>query len=148
MSRRGLALAFLLTLAWSSPLYARSAEAGHGPDWGMLLLQIFNTAVLVFLLLRFALPALRNFLFERSRGIRRDIEAAEGRLRDAESEIDQLRNRLEHFEQEAAEINERSAAMQASTCSMARGKIPRPASRSASDARVIPETGRASLSPR
>lgn len=90
------------------PLLAAAAEDGHGhgPDWGVLAIHVLNAGVLVFLIYRFARAPILDFLVQRSRRIRREIESAEERLRVAEAEIVALRERLAHFDREAQHMLE------------------------------------------
>ena len=107
MSHRVVVLGCLL-LWLASPAFA-AAGAEHGTNWPLLGLQVLNTAVLVLILLRFTRQPIRDFLIQRSHGIRREIDAAEARLSDAEAEIEQLRRRLVRFGDEKEEIVARSA---------------------------------------
>ncbi len=107
MSHRVVVLGCLL-LWLASPAVA-AAAAEHGTNWPLLGLQVLNTAVLVLILLRFTRQPIRDFLIQRSHGIRREIDAAEARLSDAEAEIQQLRRRLARFGDEKEEIVARSA---------------------------------------
>ncbi|MCZ6569110.1 MAG: ATP synthase F0 subunit B [Deltaproteobacteria bacterium] len=106
MSQRSVVLGSLLLLL-ASPVWAATA-AEHGTNWPLLGLQVLNTAVLVLILLRFTRRPIRDFLLQRSHRIRRQIDAAETRLREAETEIEQLRRRLVRFEEEKQEIIARS----------------------------------------
>ena len=106
MSQRVVVLGSLLLLL-ASPVWAATA-AEHGTNWPLLGLQVLNTAVLVLILLRFTRRPIRDFLLQRSHRIRRQIDAAETRLREAETEIEQLRRRLVRFEEEKQEIIARS----------------------------------------
>ncbi len=94
----------------ASEVWAAGGSAEHGSNLGLLFLQVLNTAVLAFILVRYAGPPLRSFLVQRSQGIRRRIEASEARLRQARAELEELRRRLERFEREAQEIVSESAA--------------------------------------
>jgi F-type H+-transporting ATPase subunit b len=93
----------LLLLVALFPQPALASEGG-GPSWKMLGLHVLNFSFLLFLLYRYARPAVLEFLRERSRGIRQDIESAEDRLRAAEAEIAQLRTRLSDLDAESAHI--------------------------------------------
>ncbi len=106
---RGVVVLGSLLLLLASPVFAATAlEAEHGTNWPLLGLQVLTTAVLVLILLRFTRRPIRDFLLQRSHRIRRQIEAAESRLGEAETEIEQLRQRLAHFEDEKQEIIARS----------------------------------------
>ena len=103
--RAALTAAVLLgALALASPAFAAADAEGHGPDWFLLGLQILNTAILVFILVRFARRPLRDFLVQRSRGIRQDIERGEEQLREASEQLESLRQRLDAFDRESAEL--------------------------------------------
>jgi F-type H+-transporting ATPase subunit b len=90
-----------LLLAWTGPAHA---AGDGGPSWSLLILQVFNTALLLGIIIRYGGPPIRSWLRERSRGIRAEIEAAEERVRSAETEISQLRERLAGMEAETARI--------------------------------------------
>ena len=103
-------LAILCCLLFGAgPALASGGAAEGGPHWNLLGFQILNTVVLLLILLRFTRRPIRDFLIQRSNSIRRGIEEAEGRVRDAEAEIEQLRRRLSHFSEEAGQIIARSA---------------------------------------
>jgi F-type H+-transporting ATPase subunit b len=70
----------------------------------MLIAAVFNLVVLVVVLVRFAGSPIRDFLIQRSRGVARAIEEAEGRLRAAEAEVERWKQRLTRVDQEGAEI--------------------------------------------
>lgn len=108
MSCAVLGIAWVLLLVASPALAAGGGEAEGGRGWLVLGLQTLNTAVLVLVLIRLARRPVKSFLLQRSHTIRRDIEAAETRLREAEAEIEGLRQRLARFEDEAGEIIARS----------------------------------------
>jgi F-type H+-transporting ATPase subunit b len=108
MSRRVAVLGSLLLLLASPVFAATAAAAEHATNWPLLGLQVLNTVVLVLILLRFTRRPIRDFLLQRSHRIRRQIDAAESRLREADAEIEQLRRRLARFEDEKQEIIARS----------------------------------------
>ena len=101
-------LAAALLVAPAALASADSAE--HGPDFGLLALQILNTVVLAVILIRFAGRPIRDFLIQRSRGIRTEIATAETRLKEAQAQVDELQRRLERFESEAEGIVAEAAA--------------------------------------
>jgi len=106
MSQRVVVLGSLLL---ASPVFAATAaQADHGTNWPLLGLQVLNTLVLVLILVRFTRRPIRDFLIQRSHRIRREIDTAESRLREAEAEIEQLRRRMARFEDEKQEIIARS----------------------------------------
>ncbi len=91
------------------PAVGRAAsEAGHGPDWTMLALQVLNVGILGFLLYRYAGPFITRALRERSESLRSEIEAARSRLDDVEAENRALRDRLERLDAESGELVERA----------------------------------------
>ncbi|MFQ5514354.1 MAG: ATP synthase F0 subunit B [Myxococcota bacterium] len=101
----------LITLAVALQAVAsEAAHAEHGPNLRMLLLQILNTLVLALILIRFAGRPIRDFLIQRSRGIRREIETSEARLSEARRALEELQARLERFEAEAQGIVAEMAA--------------------------------------
>lgn len=106
MSNAGIATALLgLLLISAAPAWAASEEGG-GVSWRMLALHVLNFGVLLWLLWRYARLPIVDFVAQRSKRIRREIEAADERLRAAEREIEELRARLAHFDREAEELVE------------------------------------------
>jgi F-type H+-transporting ATPase subunit b len=83
-------------------LAAGGGTEHHGPNWWMLGLQVLNTLVLGFILVRYGGPALRDFFRQRADGIRTTIEGAQEQLQASEAEMSELRQRLDGFEAEAA----------------------------------------------
>lgn len=86
-----------------------ASETAHGPNFWMLGVQVLNAAILLFILIRFAGPALRDYFQARSVQIRESIEGAQEQLREAEAEIAELRTRLEAFEGESGRLVEGAA---------------------------------------
>jgi F-type H+-transporting ATPase subunit b len=106
----GLALlagARLALAASGEPADHGHAESGSG--LGILLFQVLNLAILGFILYRFAGPALRDYLAQRSRAIREQIEGAQRSLAAAQTELEELRRRLARADDEAREIAEQAA---------------------------------------
>ena len=98
---------FSLLVSLLAPATVFAAEghgAEHGPAWGVLIAAIFNAVVLVAILVRVTGRPLRNFLIQRSRAVARAIEEANQRLREAEREVEQWKERLSNVAAEAAEI--------------------------------------------
>jgi F-type H+-transporting ATPase subunit b len=91
-------------LAPATVLAAAGEAAAHGPAWGVLVAAVFNTIVLVVILVRATGRPLRSFLVQRSRAVARAIDEANARLRQAESEVEQWRARLSNVDEEGAEI--------------------------------------------
>jgi F-type H+-transporting ATPase subunit b len=83
--------------------------AAHAPGLWLLGVQVLNVAILLFILVRFAGPALRDYFQGRSQQIRESIEGAQAQLREAEAEIAELRGRLEAFEAESGRLVEAAA---------------------------------------
>ncbi|MEE9279999.1 MAG: ATP synthase F0 subunit B [Myxococcota bacterium] len=99
----GLAILLLAPEAWSAE------EVEHGPSYFHLALQVFNVAVLGYVLYRFAGKPISEALRDRSDGIRAQIAASETRLREAEAELAELRRRLAAFDEECAALVNRVA---------------------------------------
>jgi F-type H+-transporting ATPase subunit b len=105
-----IAFAFpVLLLAAFDANAASEAASGHGPDPWLLGVQVLNAAVLLFILIRYAGPALRDYFQSRSLQIRESIEGAQEQLREAEAEIAALRSRLQAFEGESGRLVEDAA---------------------------------------
>lgn len=105
--RLALATALLL-LAFDAQ--AASEGGAHGPNLTLLAFQILNIGILIFVLVRYAGPALRDFFQARSVQIRESIEGAQEKLQAAEAEIAELQARLEAFEGESGRLVEDAAA--------------------------------------
>lgn len=97
------AAALLVLLPGLAGAEAAHGEA-HGHDWTLLALQALNTGILVFVLVRYARRPLNDFLVQRSRGIRQEIERGELRLNEARSQLDSLRARLARLDEESAAL--------------------------------------------
>jgi F0F1-type ATP synthase membrane subunit b/b' len=104
-----LAVAAILLLLVAFDARAASGEAAHGPNFWMLAVQAFNAGILLFVLIRYAGPALRDFFQTRSLQIRESIEGAQAQLEEAEAEIAELRARLAEFEGESGRLVESAA---------------------------------------
>ena len=102
--RFALILAVLCATGWvAEPAFASEAAAEHGhagPDWAYFVYHSIGLAVLLGILTYFTREPLRNFLLDRSDGIRRQIEAAEAALASARAEAAELRARLARAAQE------------------------------------------------
>jgi F-type H+-transporting ATPase subunit b len=134
----------LLALA---PLARAAEEEAHGPDWATLGIALLNFAALLFVLHRFALPTIQSFFFQRSEGIRKQLDQAQSRLRSAEAELAALRQRqgsIDHEAQrlvaelrsEASAERERSLARVAATTERIREDASRVAEREIARARA------------
>ncbi len=103
-------LALLLAaLLVAFDVQAASEGGAHGPNFTLLAFQILNAGILLFVLIRYAGPALRDFFHSRSVLIRDSIEGAQEQLRAAEAEIAELRARLQAFEGESGQLVEGAA---------------------------------------
>jgi len=100
-------------------LAAGGGAEHHGPNWWMLGLQLLNTLVLGFIVVRYAGPALRDYFRQRAEGIRSAIEGAQEQLQASEAEMSELRERLDGFEAEAAGL----LANAASTAEAESGRV-------------------------
>ncbi len=102
---RWLGYAFGLGLVLLAPELWAAEEGTHSsPGWFYVAVQTLNVVVLGYLLYRFAASPISNALSERSQGIRRQIEDSESRLREAETELAELRERLAGIEAESADL--------------------------------------------
>ncbi len=101
--RTGVALCALalLVLAPEANASGGGESEAHGPNWNLLFFQVLNATILAIVLVKFAGPALRSYLQQRSSDIRQAIEGAQEKLREAEAEVAELRGRLDSFEGEA-----------------------------------------------
>lgn len=101
--RRLAVLALVLACVAASPALASEAageHASHGPDWGYFVYHSIGLAVLLGVLIYFTREPMKNFLSDRSDGIRRQIETAERALAVARAEADELRSRLARIAEE------------------------------------------------
>jgi F-type H+-transporting ATPase subunit b len=122
--RRALLLALLLALLAAVPALASEAAAEHvdaGLDWAYFFFHSLGLAVLIGVLVYYTREPLKNFLLDRSDGIRRQIEGAEAALAAARAEVTELHARLarasdesDAFVQAAADqaVAERGLAME------------------------------------
>jgi F-type H+-transporting ATPase subunit b len=91
---------------------AGAADGGaheDGPSWALLGFHALNIGILGAILYRFAGPALRDLFAQRRTDIASQIEAAQARLSEAETELANLRQRIDGFNVEAADLIERVA---------------------------------------
>ncbi|MCP4007164.1 MAG: ATP synthase F0 subunit B [bacterium] len=104
MKRFGILLPSVIALLLISTSALAAGDAAgaehHGHNWEALGLQVFNIALIGFILFRFVREPLSDFLKQRSSGIREQIEASERSLAEAEQEIAALRQQLGSFEAE------------------------------------------------
>ncbi|MCE2390290.1 MAG: ATP synthase F0 subunit B [Proteobacteria bacterium] len=97
----------LFGLLWAGT--ALAAEEGGGGGLELLAFQALNLAILVFVITRFAGPAVRDYLRTRSRDIRERIDASQRALEQAQAEIAELRARLARSDEESRELVEQTA---------------------------------------
>jgi len=99
--------AFALALCAAS---AFAAEAEHGgghassEGWLLLVRHALNLGILAFLLMRFALPALRDFMRERAGNLREQMDSARRDLELAQRELRHLRAELDRADEEESEL--------------------------------------------
>lgn len=107
MSCRIAVAALLLALAAASAFAAGDEHAaGHASSEGLWILvrHALNLAILAFLLVRFALPALRDFMRQRSENLREQIGSAQRALEAAQRELTELRAQMQRADDEAREL--------------------------------------------
>jgi F-type H+-transporting ATPase subunit b len=110
MARRALpavsfALLLMLAAGVASAAGGEHGEAGaHGPSWGLLALQILNTAVLVGVLVSVGRRPIGEFFAARQHAIRASIEGAKQELEAAERRLAELRARLSGIGDERARM--------------------------------------------
>ncbi len=83
---------------------AGAAEAAPPVDWLKVLLSFVNFGVLVFILIRFGGPIVRDMLRKRHDTIKNDLEAAAALRGAAESRLREYEQRLANIEHEIAEL--------------------------------------------
>ena len=106
--KRWLVCAALLFTAGAWSAFAAGGEhaAGHaeGEGFWVLARHALNLGILVFLLVRFALPALRDFMRQRSENLREQIGSARSALEAARRELAELRSQLQRAGDEARDL--------------------------------------------
>ena len=113
--RLTLLLALLVAAFAVEPAFGSEAAAAHGhegPDWAYFAYHSLGLAALLGVIVYYAREPLKNFLLDRSAGIRRQIEAAEAALATARAEAAELRARLARAGEDS-EAFIRAAAAQA-----------------------------------
>jgi F-type H+-transporting ATPase subunit b len=101
------ACAFALTLHAASAFAAEAehgAAHGSGEGWWLLARHALNLAILAFVLVRFALPALREFMRQRAEQLREQIDSARRDLELAQRELRQLRAELSRADEEERDL--------------------------------------------
>jgi F-type H+-transporting ATPase subunit b len=104
--RIAVAVLGLAVAAGSAFAAADEHAAGHADGEGLWILarHALNLGILVFLLVRFALPALRDFMRQRSENLREQIGSAQRALEAAQRELADLRTQLQRADDEAREL--------------------------------------------
>ena len=100
IARAGLAL--LLWVTWASP--ALAASGGGEGALGELAWLLFNFAVLIYVVYRFAGKPIRQFFADRGAAIDADIRTASERLEEAEARHRQLQAQVQSLDSELEEI--------------------------------------------
>lgn len=124
---RSLILALLFTLsqaAWAGGGEHAAAEGHGGIPLGEIGFHALNLAILLGLLWRFAVPAIRDSVANRAAGIQRQIDEAGKSAASAEARYQELDARLSGFEAELARMKaeaETEAARERETI-LARGE--------------------------
>jgi F-type H+-transporting ATPase subunit b len=102
---RSLALALAMTAG--SALAAEAEHAGaHSASegWWLLARHALNLAILAWLLVRFALPALQTFMRERAEKLRAQVDSARQALEAAQRELQKLRAQLEGADEDERDL--------------------------------------------
>jgi F-type H+-transporting ATPase subunit b len=106
--KRLVTAAVFAALVVASRAWAEGAEHGgaHSSEegWTVLARHALNLIVLSVLLVKFALPALRDFMRQRSEGLREQIEGAKRELAAAQQELSRLRSEVESSRAEEGEL--------------------------------------------
>jgi len=97
-------IGILVPLFAAGTAVASEGAAGgeHSYDWKQLGLAALNFGILVFVLVRFAGKPIRDFMYQRSQAIRRQLAEARAELDAAQAELASLRTRMERMSHEAA----------------------------------------------
>ncbi len=103
-----------VTLLCVAPVALGASDAGDAhhdssEGWWVLVRHALNLAFLAFIVGRYAVPFLREFMEQRSREVRDQIEASQRALEAAQQEIDALRGQLARADDEARELLEQVA---------------------------------------
>jgi len=139
--RRTFPLTLVLVALAALPALASEASVEHGhagPDWIYLFYHSLGLSLLIGVLVYYTREPLKNFLLDRSDGIRRQIEGAETALAVARAEADELRAQLarasdesETFVREAADQAEAERTLAMERARQAAERIIREARRAA-----------------
>jgi F-type H+-transporting ATPase subunit b len=99
------ACAFALVLAANAAAAGAEHDAAHGSEgWWLLARHALNLAILAFVLVRFALPALREFMRQRADQLREQIDSARRDLDVAQRELRQLRVELSRADEDERDL--------------------------------------------
>jgi F-type H+-transporting ATPase subunit b len=106
--KRVLTAGAFAALVVASRAWAEGAEHGgahsSAEGWTVLARHALNLVVLAFLLVRFALPALRDFMRQRSEGLREQIDGAKREFAAAQQELARLRRQVETSRAEEGDL--------------------------------------------
>ena len=106
--KRALTAGAFAALVVASRAWAEGAEHGGAHSgaegWTVLARHAFNLILLSYLLVRFALPALRDFMRQRSEGLREQIDGARRELAAAQQELARLRREVESSRAEEGDL--------------------------------------------
>jgi len=87
------------------PSAALAAEGGESSgSWSSLLLYIINIGIFVFILVKYAVPMVRDFFNQRAATIRESLSKAESNYREAEELANRAAERTAKLESEKAQI--------------------------------------------
>jgi F-type H+-transporting ATPase subunit b len=106
----GLTIFFVARAALAAGAEDSGAHHDSGGGWVILIKHALNLGILAFILIRFAVPFLRDFMLQRSQDIRDQIEASQRALEDAQAEIASLRAELSRAADHEREIGDQAAA--------------------------------------
>ena len=112
MTWRACSLGISLAVLAASPALASESGAEHGLDWPYFVYHAIGLTLLIGVLVHYTREPLKNFLLDRSDGIRRQIEGAEAALAAARADDAELKARLSRASEENDEFV-RAAAEQA-----------------------------------
>lgn len=98
----------LLVGLWITEVWAAGsgAEEAHGVSWFQLIFPLVNFLIFAYLVKRYLLPVLRNYLSERRGRIVSAVREAEQERARAEAMVQDYRGRLAGLEAEARELRE------------------------------------------
>ena len=97
-----------IVAALIAPAVAAAATGGsggeHAYNWAELGFATLNFAILIGVLVRYTRKPIRDFMYQRSRAIRAQIETAQQELAVAKAEVAELTARIQRMSQESAEL--------------------------------------------